>query len=152
VSSSETYSPKLKAVLSELAAVSDRELRSDLLIEYADAYQHVPETVAKRPYDLSHQVPGCESEVYIWALPHPSGKGAQFYFAVENPQGLSAKALSAVLDESLSGEDLSLVVSIPDSMVESIFGRSITMGKGQGLTNMVHVVKQLAKGLMHVRP
>ena len=46
--------------------------------------------------------PQCESDAYVWALKKPDDT-LKLYFAVENPSGVSAKALAAILDKTLSG-------------------------------------------------
>jgi hypothetical protein len=38
----------------------------------------------------------------VWALKKPDDT-LKLYFAVENPSGVSAKALAAILDKTLSG-------------------------------------------------
>ena len=55
-----------------------------------------PPGIATRPFDPSHQVPQCESDAYVWAQKLPDGT-MKYYFAVENPSGISAKALAAIL-------------------------------------------------------
>lgn len=140
-----SYPPRLAALLEDLSAVDDREIRSELLIELADRFEPVPVEIACRPYPDSHKVPGCESEVYVWSVPaSETSNRLRFYFAVENPQGLSAKAMAVLIDETLSGAPLEQVLAVEDDIVAKIFGGAISMGKGQGLMNMVRVVKALA--------
>ena len=73
-----------------------------MLLDYAERFKEVPPEVATRPFDKSHLVPQCESEAYAWAVPQPDGT-LKLHFAVENPSGVSAKALAAILDKTLSG-------------------------------------------------
>jgi sulfur transfer protein SufE len=74
----------------------------------------------------------------------PDG-GLQFYFAVENPSGVSARALAAILDKTVSGLPPEEVAAIDTAIVERIFRRNISMGKGMGLMSMVDAVRALAK-------
>lgn len=134
---------KLLQALDDFRSLGDRELQSELLIEYAERFEQVPETVAQRPFANEHRVPACESEAYVWAK--RSGEGVQFYFAVENPQGISAKALAVILNETISGAGVEEILSISEDLVYDLFGRNISMGKGQGLMGMVRMVKALAK-------
>ncbi|MBN8548084.1 MAG: SufE family protein [Deltaproteobacteria bacterium] len=135
--------PRLATLLSDLSMLEDRDERSDFLIETAARFRGVPESVAKRPYADSHRVPGCESEAFIYM--QPLGDGAlKFYFAVENPQGISAKALAVILDEVLSGCGPEQVLQIQEDLVHTIFGATVSMGKGQGLMGMIRMVKSLA--------
>jgi sulfur transfer protein SufE len=64
---------------------------------------------------------------------------------VENPSGISAKALAAILDKTLSGADPAQVAEIPMDIVERIFRQNISMGKGMGLMSMVSAVSDLAR-------
>jgi hypothetical protein len=79
-------------------------------------------------------VPQCESEAYVWATPRAGGPEGtlDFHFAVENPQGIAAKALAAILADSLPGEPLSTITAIPGDVVYSLFGRELSMGKNLG--------------------
>lgn len=66
-------------------------------------------------------------------------------FAVENPQGPSA--LAVPLNWTRSGQPAAQVAQVQDDIVFTtfIFGRSISMGKGQELMGMVAMVCRLAK-------
>ena len=75
--------------------------RADLLLDYADQFREVPPRW-RRARSRRHQVPQCESDAYVWAVPRPTGP-LKLHFAVENPSGVSAKALAAILDATLSG-------------------------------------------------
>src|SRR5262245_60559149 len=78
----------------------DRGLRADMLIELADQFTPVPESVAGKPYPEENRAPRCESEAYVFAT-DAAGGTMKLWFAVENPQGVSAKAWAAILDETL---------------------------------------------------
>jgi sulfur transfer protein SufE len=103
----------------------------------------VPPAVASRPFAKDHLVPHCESEVYVWALKQPDGT-LKLHFAVENPSGVSARALGAILDRSLSGLPAAEVAQVSPDIVEGIFRQNISMGKGMGLMSMVQAVRSLA--------
>jgi len=64
---------------------------------------------------------------------------------VENPSGVSAKALAAILDRTLSGLPASEIAQVDPDIVERIFRQNISMGKGLGLMSMVQSVRALAK-------
>ena len=68
------------------------------------------------------------------------------YFAVENPSGVSAKALAAILDRTLSGLTPEEIAQIDASVVEKLFRQNISMGKGMGL--MSEAVRSLARAAM----
>src|SRR5438309_3335384 len=91
--------------------------RTDMLLSYADQFKDVPPAVATRPFDKSHQVPQCESDAYVWARRQPDGT-LKLYFAVENPSGVSAKALAAILDKTLSGLPASEIATVDCGIVE----------------------------------
>jgi cysteine desulfuration protein SufE len=115
-----------------------------MLLSYADQFKDVPPSIATRPFAKSHQIPQCESDAYAWAQKMPDGT-LKLYFAVENPSGVSAKALAAILDKTLSGAPASDVAGVDPSIVERIFRRNISMGKGMGLMSMVDAVRTLAR-------
>lgn len=118
--------------------------RANLLLSYADKFVEVPPDVATRPYPKSHQVPACESDAYVWAIPNPDGT-LKLHFAVESPSGVSAKALAAILDQTLSGLPPAEIVKVSPEVVEQIFRQGISMGKGMGLMSMVLAVQTLAR-------
>ena len=107
----------------------------------------MPARIAQRPYPAEHRVPGCESEAYVWAEPSPDGT-LTYYFAVENPQGISAMALAGILRDSLSGAPLEEVAAVPADVVYRIFGRELSMGKSLGLMGMVNMVRTAARQQM----
>lgn len=138
------YPPRLQAVLDTFAMFPDMADRSNMLISYADKFREVPPEVATRPFPNDHLVPHCESEAYVWALRQPNGT-LKLAFAVENPSGISAKALAAILDQTLSGLSPEQIAAIDTDIVEQIFRQNISMGKGMGLMSMVQAVRALAK-------
>ena len=146
-------SPNLPAPLVEVLATFDgvdRGLRAELLIEYADAFTPVDDAVATRPYPETARAPRCESEAFVFATDRPDGT-FDLHFAVENPQGLSAKAWAVILDETLSGQPLEQVVQVPQDLVFQVFGRDLSMGKGQGLLGMLEVVQHEARRRLDAR-
>ena len=134
---------KLDQLLDMFQSV-DQADRTDLLLSYADQFKEVPPSIAARPFSKTHQVPQCESDAYVWANKQPDGT-LQLYFAVENPSGISAKALAAILQRTLSGLPASEIATVNCDIVERIFRQNISMGKGMGLMAMVNAVQALAK-------
>jgi cysteine desulfuration protein SufE len=139
------YPQKLQYFLDDIRDIRDRTLRGDILIELSDRFQEVPPSVATRPFPAANKVPACESDAYVWATHLPDGT-LKFYFAVENPQGVSAKSLAVILDENLSGLSPSEIATISEDLVHEIFGPGVAMGKGEGLMGIVRSVKSLALG------
>jgi cysteine desulfuration protein SufE len=137
------YPEKLQAVI-DAFAMFDQADRTQMLLSYADQFREVPQEIAARPFDKSHQVPQCESDAYAWAMKRPDGT-LKLYFAVENPSGVSAKALAAILDRTLSGLTPGEIAQIDSSIVEKLFRQNISMGKGMGLMSMVEAVGALAR-------
>lgn len=134
------YPPKIKELLDDLNFFDDRMERFQALIEYADRFQEVPERIATRPFPESHRAPRCDSEAYVWTEALPDGT-FKYHFAVENPQGISAKAMAVILDECLSGQDPQQASELSHDVVFAIFGKEISMGKGQGLMGMIDLVR-----------
>lgn len=135
---------KLARTVESLGLVSDRTERIQLLIDIADRFREVPPRLAQRPFPAECQVPACESEAYVWAEPRPDGT-LDFHFAVENPQGVSAKAMAVILGDALSGAPLEQVAAVPQDVVYKVFGKELSMGKSMGLMGMVSMVANLAK-------
>jgi cysteine desulfuration protein SufE len=135
---------KLQDLLEMFDMFSDPTDRSSMLLSYADQFREVPPDVATRPFDGNHHVPQCESDAYAWAIKMPDDT-LKLYFAVENPSGVSAKALATILDRTLSGLPAREVAQISPDIVERIFRQNISMGKGMGLMSMVQAVQTLAK-------
>lgn len=139
-----SYPAALAELLETLKLVEDRNDRIDFLISVADRFREVPVAVARRPFAESHKVPACESEAYAWAVPRDDGT-LDFHFAVENPQGISAMAMAAILSEHVSGAPLDQVAALDAEVVYEIFGRELSMGKSMGLMGIVQMIQRFAK-------
>ena len=135
---------RLREIIETLNHTQDSEERASLLIHWADRYKPVDASVARRPYDPAHRVPYCESDAYVWAIRKADGT-LSLHFAVDNPSGISAKALSAILKASLDGLPAATVAAVPPDIVLEIFRQNISMGKGMGLMAMVQAVQALAR-------
>ncbi|HVT10837.1 MAG TPA: SufE family protein [Fimbriimonadaceae bacterium] len=130
--------PRLEEVLSDLALLADRQERIDYLIALGQEFVNPgPDEVPRTP---ENRVPGCESEAYV------TKRDGQIKIAVDNPQGISAMAMAAILMQSLPGEDPASIQEVPEDIVYRIFGNELSMGKSMGLTGMVRMVKALAVG------
>lgn len=138
------YPDRLQALLDVFAGVIDTHERTQLLIDFARRFKDVPPDVATRPFGDDHLVKHCESEAYAWAVPNADGT-LKLHFAVENPSGVSAKALAAILDKALSGLPAAEIAKVDPEIVEKLFRQNISMGKGMGLMSMVLTVQALAK-------
>ena len=136
--------PEKLQQLVDMFQMFDPADRTNLLLSYADQFKEVPASIATRPFPKSHQVPQCESDAYVWARKLPDGT-MNLYFAVENPSGISAKALAAILDKTLSGLPAAEIATVNCDIVEQIFRQNISMGKGMGLMAMVNAVQALAR-------
>ena len=127
-----------------LSLVGGRSERIQVLIDTAERFREVPERIARRPFPEDHKVPACESEAYVWAEPLADGT-LKFHFAVENPQGISARAMAVILDETLSGQPPEEVAKVSGEVIYDVFGRELSMGKSMGLMGMVAMVARSAK-------
>jgi cysteine desulfuration protein SufE len=141
------YPDKLQEVLDTFEMFPDQTERAQLLLSFSDQFQPVPSDVATRPYPTSHRIPQCESEAYAFAVTQPDDT-LKLYFAVENPSGISARALATILDKSLSGLPADQIARVSPEIVERIFRQNISMGKGMGLMSMVLAVRALAERAM----
>jgi cysteine desulfuration protein SufE len=134
---------KLKELLDDFNSITDPHERSDMLIYYADQFKQVPDSIATKPYPEENRVPGCESEAFVFAQRKDSI--VKFYYAVENPQGISAKALAAILTEITDGLNSEEVQKIYPELVYELFGKNVAMQRGLGLRSMISMTKALAK-------
>lgn len=137
---------KLQETLDDFALITNRNERAEYLIEIADRFAEVRVSpdIATKPYDEAHRVPACESDAFVWALDNPDGT-LTYRFDVLNPQGLSAMAMAVILDEACSGTSLEQVAAVSPEIVFQIFGREVSMGKGQGLMGIVAMVQYEAQ-------
>lgn len=118
--------------------------RNEILLDYSDRFEGVPEHIATRPYPESHRVVECESDVFVFTE-RGDNDVVNFYIAVENPQGVSSRALSAILSENLNGVPLAKIESIPETLVFELFGRNVSMGKGAGMMGIIKLLKYFAR-------
>ncbi len=132
---------KLQERLETLALFPDRADRIELLISISEGFRPVEPEIAAPPYDEAHRVPGCESEAFVWAF--VGAQGLEHRFVVLNPQGISAMAMAAILQEDLRGAPAAELQSVQDDLVYEIFGRELSMGKTMGLTGMVAMARVL---------
>ena len=139
-----TLPPKLAETVELLALLPGRDDRIQALIDVAERFRDVPEAVARRPFPAAAKVPACESEAYVFAEERPDGT-LDYHFAVENPQGISAKCLAVILGEALSGARCEEVARVPADLIYDVFGRELSMGKSMGLAGMVHMVTAAAR-------
>ncbi len=121
----------------------ERAERINALIDLGSTFKDVPPAVAERPFPEERRIPNCESEAFVFWQERPDGT-LKYYFAVENPQGISAKATAVLLDKSLSGAPLEQIIRVPADVIYEIFGRELSMGKNMGLTGMVNACKAAA--------
>ncbi|MFN7940525.1 MAG: SufE family protein [Thermoanaerobaculia bacterium] len=141
---------RLESTVSDLEALADRTERIEALIALAGSFREVPAAIATRPFPAEHRVAGCESEAYVWSEPLADGT-LRFHFAVENPQGISAKAMAALLERTVSGAPLVEVARLPTEVVYRVFGHELSMGKSMGLMGMIQSVQREAARALAAR-
>lgn len=135
--------PALTKILSVFEDIEDRYERAELLIYYADQYVEVSPKIATRPYPESKKVPYCESQAFVWAEELDKDK-LDFHFAIENPQGISAKAMASILKKTVSGSPANQIIEISPEIVYTIFGNDLGMVRAEGLRGMVKMVRAYA--------
>lgn len=143
------YPSRLAEVIEDFSFLTDRNERAEYLIDLADRFDEVkvPSEISVRPHSEENHVQFCESEAYVWAIDQEDGT-QHYYFDVLNPQGLSAMAMSVILADTLNGEDPANISTVHNDIVLKIFGKEISMGKGQGLMGIVSMVTGAAKQKM----
>jgi cysteine desulfuration protein SufE len=133
----------LAALLGEFRGL-ERGSRMEQLIAWADEFAEVPPAVARRPFPAATRAPRCESDAYVFAEDRADGT-LTFHFAVENPHGISARAWAVILARTCSGRPLEQVAAVPEEIIFEVFGRELSMGKGQGLAGMLELVRHAAR-------
>ncbi len=141
---------KLRALLETFDALDDMEQRMSVLVGYAEQFRDVPASVARRPYPEEARVPYCESDAFVWGIPGGDGT-LRLHFAVGNPSGVSARALSAILEKTVSGSPATEIAEITPDIVTRIFRQNISMGKGMGLMGIVERVRNLARATLRTK-
>ena len=139
-----TIPDKLARLLETFAEMREENERVEVLLDFAQRFTRVPDRVASRPFPEERRVPFCESEAYVWVEDQPNDS-LRLYFAVENPAGVSAKALAYILDRTLSGASAVQIAAVSPDIVSTIFRNNISMGKGMGLMAMVRAVQKEAR-------
>jgi cysteine desulfuration protein SufE len=139
---------KLKRILEMFDGVANRDEREMLLLGYAERFRQVQRSIATPPYPEERKVPYCESDAYVWVMQKADGTISP-HFAVENPSGVSAKALATILSEGLGGAMPGEAAAVSEEIVEQIFRQNISMGKGMGLTAMVRRTVAEARSMIH---
>ena len=134
----------LQDLLDSFDIIEDRQERVRALIEWADLFEPVPASVATAPYPESARAPACESEAYGFLEPLDDGS-LRYRFAVENPQGVSAMALAAIIDRTFSGQPAERVLAVDADVVYALFGRELSMGKAAGLMGMIQLTHALTR-------
>jgi len=138
------YPGRLADAIDTLSMAADPADRADMLLDFGDRFRQVPPEIATRPFPEINRVPSCESEAYAWGVLQDDGM-LKLHFAVENPSGVSARALATILDRGLSGFAPGEVAKVSPDIVYDIFRRDISMGKGLGLMSMVRAVQVIAR-------
>ena len=138
------YPEKLQSLIDELTLIEDPQDRMEFLIDYADKFEEVPASIAKRPFPAETKVPFCESEAYVFPIYNNDGT-IKYYYAVENPNGVSAKALAQIFTSTLNNAKPEDIEKIPLDVIYKIFGQSLSMGKNMGLTGILQMMKRDAK-------
>jgi len=141
------YPEKLQDFLDSISLLPDESERINMLIDYAEKFKEVPPEIAEKPYPEKNKVPFCESGVYVWTK-QQNDNTLKFYFSVENPQGISAKALLAILDKTLSGDIPDKIINIDENIVNEIFGSGLSTRKNMGLTGIIRMIKRDAKDFL----
>jgi len=137
------YPQKLKDIVDVLSSLPEHD-RIEMLLDFASKYKAVPEEIASPPYPEDNKAQMCESNAFVWSTLDSSNK-INFHFAVENPQGLSARAFVVILQRNLNGESPQLIQNIPNEIITKIFSESLSIRKNIGLTNILQKVQQEAK-------
>jgi len=137
------YPQPIQEFVENLSFIEDRAERIQVLIELSRSYKPANQ---EKPYPAENRVPGCESEVYTWLTLTPE-KTLNLEIAVDNPQGISAMALAALIASGIQNQPPQIAAQLDEELVYGLFGKELSMGKTMGLTNLVRQVKAQANNL-----
>lgn len=144
MSPSASIPEKLQDILEIFEITPDRNDRYQLLIDFADRFKPVKENIASRPYPEDHRVPSCESQAFVFSEERSDGL-LNFHFAVENPNGISAKAISAIMADVASGAPLDEILAIDPDIVFKFFNRDqLGIARSEGLRGIIKFVRLFA--------
>ena len=121
----------LQDLLDTFATFDDPSERAQVLISFADAFKPVPPEVATRPRKGPSRARLRVRSLRVGEA--AAGREDGPAFAVENPSGISAKALATMLTKTLSGLTPAEIATVSPEIVERLFRQNISMGKGMGL-------------------
>jgi cysteine desulfuration protein SufE len=137
------YPQPIQEFVENLSFIDDRAERIQVLIELSRSYKPAKQ---EKPYPAENRVPGCESEVYTWVT-LSSENNLNLEIAVDNPQGISAMSLAALIASGLQNQSPTLANQLDEDIVYALFGKELSMGKSMGLTNLVRQIKAQAANL-----
>ncbi|MFM9873243.1 MAG: SufE family protein [Fimbriimonadaceae bacterium] len=137
------YPTPIQEFVENLSFIDDRAERIQILIELSRSYKAANQ---EKPYPAENRVPGCESEVYTWLTLTPEGT-LNLDIAVDNPQGISAMSLAALIASGLQNQLPTTANQLDEDLVYALFGKELSMGKSMGLTNLVRQIKAQAANL-----
>ena len=139
------YPKPLQDLLEVFGEIDDRDERTEMLIYWSDKYKRADKSITgPKPYSDAYKVPSCESEAYVWSKTR-SNATLDFHYVVENPQGLSAKTISAILSLTVSGEKLEEIsVLESNDIVKTLFGTYMGIVRTQGLRGIVKMTRAYA--------
>ena len=139
--SSVSIPAKLQDILDMFEMTPDRNDRYQLLIEYAEKFKPVSSSIVSKPYPETHRVPSCESQAFVFPEIRPDGL-LNFHFAVENPNGISAKAVSAFMQDVASGAPIDQILAIDPEIIFKLFNRDqLGIARSEGLRGIIKMVK-----------
>lgn len=134
------YPDALDHLISEIKSIDDREEHQAVLEELSCDYQDDSEYSQSLNIELV-RTPNCPSEVYVGV--EIKDNLYNLLFTVRNPQGISAKAFTAIIKKYYANTTKEQILSIPEELVYDIFTKDITMGRAQGLVGVIRTIKSL---------
>lgn len=137
------YPQPIQEFVENLSFIEERAERIQVLIELSRLYKPAQQ---EKPYPPENRVPGCESEVYSW-LSLTTENTLDLQIVVDNPQGISAMALAALITSGIQNQPRQTASHLDEDLVYALFGKELSMGKTMGLTNLVRQIRAQANNL-----
>ena len=131
--------PGLQAVVDDFAD-TPREMRLELLLEYADRLRPLPEPYASAP-DLLERVEECQSPVYIFV--EVDEDHMVHVFATAPKEAPTTRGFASILVNGLSGLTAAQVLAVtPDFPNMLGLGEIISLLRLRGMTGMLGRIKR----------
>jgi cysteine desulfuration protein SufE len=119
---------------------ADRTTRLETLLDYSRKLPPLPERLEQQKNNGDHQVPECQTPVFLWV----EVENGQVHIHADVPrESPTVRGFISLLARSLDGATPEDVARVPDDLLDQL-GLSETLGmtRMQGLSAILHRIKR----------